>query len=222
MAHNWETHRARLLCYRFRDTPATQEGAILERRAPQLYDYARAAALLWGEAGEFAVAEFGRLNRAIFSGGLPPLPIVIGLTAYGRCLGATRAAPAGLTRPRVSLAPEIFRAGTLMVTDVLTHEMAHAALLLQGLSAAHNDGPWCELVTRLSPVVLGCAVAARPVRSRRIPNPARDSNPAAPKTIVVKRPHDGELARAELATWPQSLRPADYWRASRPIPVDTY
>ena len=62
-------------------------------------DYAQAAALLWGEAGEYAAAGYCRLNRGLFGGSLPPLPIVIGLTAYGGCLGSPAALPPGGRSP---------------------------------------------------------------------------------------------------------------------------
>jgi hypothetical protein len=43
-----------------------------------------------GEAGDFAAAEFARLNREHFAGSIPPMPVIIGLTAFGKCIGATR------------------------------------------------------------------------------------------------------------------------------------
>jgi len=78
---------------------------------PGYGEYARAAALLWGEAGEYAAAEFGRLNREHFAGSIPPLPIVVGLAAYGHCIGLTRhrGTSSWLDSPRISLAPEVFR-----------------------------------------------------------------------------------------------------------------
>ena len=53
-------------------------------------DYRQAAALLWGEAGEYAAEELARLNREHFAGSIPPMPVIIGLTAFGKCIGATR------------------------------------------------------------------------------------------------------------------------------------
>jgi hypothetical protein len=179
-------------------------------------DYRWAAGLLWGEAGEFAVDEFDRINRDVFGcGGLPPLPIVIGITAYGHCTGLTRYR----ARPRISLASRLF-ANTLMVRDTLIHEMGHASLLLQRLTPDHNAAPWCHLVERLSPVVVGVAVRAQPARSVRVPNPARATDPDAPKTVVRKATPGGALTRGELAHWPHSIRPAGYYEGGREIPVD--
>ena len=45
-------------------------------------DYRQAAALLWGEAGDFAAAEFSRLNREHFAGSIPPMPVIIGLNVF--------------------------------------------------------------------------------------------------------------------------------------------
>jgi hypothetical protein len=141
---------------------------------------------------------------------VPPLPILIGLTAFGRCIGLTRGG--WLAAPRITLAPELFNGnhrtpgGTLMVSDVLVHEMVHAALMLRGENPGHNGAPWCRLITELSPGVLGREVSAATVGTRRVPNPDRESDPAAPKTKVVRQAQPGALARTDLATWPHSLR----------------
>jgi hypothetical protein len=193
---------------------------------PTYREYRAAAALLWGTAGEFAAEEFSRINREHFAGSVPPLPIVIGLTAFGRCIGLTRSG--WLAAPRITLAPEIFTGnhrtpgGTLMVGDVLVHEMAHAALMLRGEDPGHNGEPWCRMLTELSPGVLGREVTAAPVGTRRVPNPDRESDPSAPKTKVVRRAEPGALARTDLAYWPQSLRPAGYYQGGQRIAVPTY
>jgi hypothetical protein len=199
----------------------------LEVTAPDYDAYASAAQLLWGEAGEFAAAEFARLNRELFAGSIPPMPIIIGLTAYGKCIGATRPIE-WLATPRISLAPEVFtgshrtRGGARQVSDVLVHEMVHATLMLRGESPKHNDDPWCKLITELSPDVAGKDITVRPVRTRRVPNPARQSDPSAPKTIVKRMPDPGAMPQAALARWPYSLRPAAWFDTDRPIYVPTY
>jgi hypothetical protein len=190
-------------------------------------DYARAASLLWGPAGEFAAEEFARLGRELFAGSIPPLPVVIGLTAYGKCLGATRPRT-WLESPRITLAPEVFlgnhrtRGGPRQVRDVITHEMVHAALFLRGEDASHNAVPWCDMITGLSPAVLGREITARPVRTHRVPNPERESDPSAPKTIVRRMPDPGALPQAVLARWPHSLRPDGWYDTDQPIYVPTY
>lgn len=123
-------------------------------------DYRQAAALLWGDAGDFAATEFVRLNREHFAGSIPPMPIVIGLTAFGRCIGLTRGG-GWLDSPRITLAPELFNGnrrtsgGPRMISDTLVHEMVHAALILRGEDPEHNGDPWCRLIAELSPAVLG-------------------------------------------------------------------
>jgi hypothetical protein len=191
-------------------------------------DYRRAAALLWGAAGDFAAAAFARLNREHFAGSIPPLPLIIALPAFGRCIGATRDGAGWLAAPRVTLAPELFNGssrtagGPRMVCDALLHEMTHVVLLLRGDDPGHNGAPWCRLIASLAPGVLGREVTARPVLPRRVANPARAADPAAPKTVVVRRAGPGEMARAELAHWPQSQRPAGYYRADASIRVPAY
>jgi hypothetical protein len=202
--------------------------------------YADAAALLWGKAGEFAAAEFARHNCEHFAGSIPPMPIIIAMSAYGHCIGLTRA-PAWLASPRISLTPEVFngsaekfnpltgrtmpgrtRGGPRQVSDVLLHEMIHATLIFRGENPDHNGDPWCKLITELSPDVLGFDINARPVRTHRVPNPARATNPKAPKTIVKRMPDDGCLAQMELARWPHSLRPPGWYDADVPIYVPAY
>lgn len=109
-----------------------------------------------------------------------------------------------------------------MVADTLVHEMIHAALMFRGEDPSHNAGPWCRFITDLSPDVLGREITAQPVGTRRVPNPARESDPAVPKTIVVRKAEPGALTQAELATWPQSVRPAGYYEGDSPIAVPTY
>jgi hypothetical protein len=189
-------------------------------------DYRRAAALLWGSAGDFAAAEIERLNREHFGGEVPPLPVVIGLTAWGRCIGLTRGG--WLEAPRITLAPEVFNGngrspgGTLMVSDVALHELVHAVLMLRGEDAGHNGQPWSRMLNELSPAVLGCEVTAAPVLPRRVPNPDREANPAAARTVVVRRPAEGALTQAQLAGWPGSLRPGGYYASGDRLTVPTY
>jgi len=156
-------------------------------------DYLQAAAVLWGEAGEFVVAEFERHNQAHFGGELPPLPIVIGITPYGRCIGQTRPRggwDAGDTLPRITIASNLFAAGTVAVSDTVLHEMIHAKLMLGGLDPGHNGRPWCQEIERLSPAVIGQEVKAAPVTPRRIDG-------------KVTRQHlDGHLSRDQISHWP--------------------
>ena len=191
-------------------------------------EYRGAAGLLWGEAGEFAADEAGRLNREHFAGSVPPMPVVIGLTAYGRCIGLTRGSAGWLAAPRITLAPELFngnhrtQGGPRMVSDVLVHEMVHAALMLRGEDPSHNGAPWCRVITELSPGVLGREITARPVVPRRVPNPERAGDDGAPKTVVVRKPEPGAMSQAELASWPHCRRPDGYYQEGKPIPVPTY
>jgi hypothetical protein len=203
---------------------------------PDYGTYADAAALLWGEAGTYAAAELARINRELFAGSIPPMPVVIAMTPYGHCIGLT-GAPRWLESPRVTLAPEIFtgsrdkydgagrwvrgrlRGGPRQVSDVLTHELIHAALILRGEDSQHNGDPWCKLITELSRDVLGLDITARPVRPRRVPNPARETDPEAPKTIVKRIPHPGALDQMQLARWPYCLRPPGWYDDDMPIYV---
>ena len=70
--------------------------------------------------------------------------------------------------------------------------------------------------------MLGRDVDARPVLPRRVPNPEREADPAAPKTVVVRLAEPGQLPRQDLARWPHSCRPADYYTGDKPVWVPTY
>jgi hypothetical protein len=187
-------------------------------------EYRQAAIWLWGAAGEFAAGEFSRINREHFAGSMPPLPIVIGITAYGRCIGLTR----GHSTPRITLASEIFngshrqQGGPLTVSDTLIHEMLHAFLMLRGENSDHNAAPWCRMIAEMSPVLGGREIQAEPVGTMRVPNPDRDTDPTAPRTRVVRRPKPGYLTQDQLARWPHSVRPEGYYDGQKAIPVDTY
>jgi SprT-like family len=171
-------------------------------------EYRRAASVLWGAGGAFAVDEYQRLNEKLFARELPPVPIVVGITAYGRCLGLTRGEgdwAGGL--PRITLASNLFREGEAQVRDVLTHEMIHVKLILAGLDAQHNGNPWCEEIERLSPLVIGRGVQAKPVHPRRVDGRNR------------RLPLEGHLTRKELAGWPQALRDPG---TGHPIPIASF
>jgi hypothetical protein len=49
------------------------------------------------------------------------------------------------------------------------------------------------MIVGLSPAVFGREVDARPLKPRRVPNPARATNPVAPKTVIARRTADGAL-----------------------------
>lgn len=51
--------------------------------------YRDAAVTLWGEAGEYVHGVYSRL-LPMYPGLPAELPVVIGITAYGGCIGLTR------------------------------------------------------------------------------------------------------------------------------------
>ena len=174
-------------------------------------EYLTACTTLWGEAGAHVIEEFQRINLWLFDGTLPPLPFVICLTAYGKCVGATN--PSGSwdrgDLPRITIASNLFRRGRNRVTDTIIHEMVHARLMLSGLYSKHAGDPWCDEITRLSPLVLGHEIRAKRVKTRRI-----DGH-------VVRAPLDGHLDHETISGWPSSLRD-DSWDRGEPIEVETY
>jgi hypothetical protein len=175
-----------------------------------LADYRRAASVLWGEGGEYCVDEFERLNRDHFAGVLPPLPIVIGITAYGKCIGLTRGGGSwDESLPRITIASNQFRVGSQKVTEILLHEMIHAKLMLAKQNPDHNDKPWCSEIMRLSREVFGKEILADPVNPRRVDGK------------VVRKARDGYLTRDEIAKWPDCLRD-ESWEPGRRIRLEFY
>ena len=80
--------------------------------------YRAAAVKFWGEAGACAYDAYDRIRPALYPDLPAQLPIVIGITAYGHCLGLTR----GCWRehgPRISLPPEIFQERPLRVPSAM-------------------------------------------------------------------------------------------------------
>lgn len=178
--------------------------------------YRDAAVVLWGEAGAFVHDSYARHRERIF----PELPadpaIVIGITAYGHCIGLTRGDwNAG---PRITIASNTFKVGHRHVDDVMVHEMLHAWLTVTGRRTEHDSDDWYAMIRKLSPTVLGHDLDIRRGAQRksvREPNPNHgqvrpDGTRDARKTIVRKVPIPGAVAHADIARWPYPFRPADY------------
>lgn len=184
-------------------------------------DYRSAAVALWGEAGRYAYDSYARMRGAYFPELPEQIPIVIGLTAYGKCLGATMGA--WEHGPRISLHPTMaFGCGGRFVDDVLVHECLHAWLRQTGRSPDHDSEDWYAEVRRLSPAVLGRAVdihRGSDRKSVRVPNPNYEPGVDDRKTVVRKIRMGEEHAR--VASWPHSCRPAGY-DYGEPIPCPTY
>jgi hypothetical protein len=141
------------------------------------------------------VTEFDRLNHEHFNGDLPSLPMVIGITPYGRCIGQTRhRGEWGDELPRITIASNLFQRGTDAVRDTVLHEMIHAKLILDGQDSSHNGQPWCDEIARLSPAILGREIKAVPIRPKRIDGKVKRYRPR------------GHLTQAQLATWPGHRR----------------
>jgi hypothetical protein len=187
--------------------------------------YRTAAETLWGPAGAYAVDAFARLNEEHFDNEIKPVPIVIGITAYGRCVGLTRSTTeAG--KPRITIASNAFAPvainpagrkttapppyGPQMVDDVMVHEMIHALLVQRGEDPSHNGQPFIDEIVRLSPAILGHEIEAVPQVQKRIDG----------KNIRWTPP--GHLDRDSISRWPHSLRAPWAYNGAEPIPVDSY
>jgi hypothetical protein len=196
--------------------------------------YRDAAIALWGPGGAYAHDAYAQFQETLFPDLPEQLPIVIGLTAYGHCMGLT----AGRWEhgPRINLASELFNGsndradgkpgrihgGTGWIDDTLVHEMIHAHLILEGLDWEHDSESWYDAVRRLSPAVLGHELDIRRGADRksvRVPNPLYRPGNDHPKTLVRKVKGDG-VPHKKVAMWPQAFRAEDHdWGPRIPVPA---
>jgi hypothetical protein len=187
-----------------------------------MLSYRDAAAALWGEAGVYAHDAYARIRAEHYPDLPPQLPIVIGLTAYGHCLGLTETG--WKHGPRISIFSPLFGAGADQVDDLLIHEMLHASLGLAGLDIKHRGADWYAAVRRLSPAVLGHDLDVRRGADRksvRVPNPDYTEGGSEPRTVVRKVRVKDAVPHAAVARWPQSFRPEGYGRGAA-IPCPTF
>lgn len=204
------------------------------------YSYREAAVTLWGPAGAAVHDSYAHWRGEVFPELPEQLPIVIGITAYGACVGLTRyradsrlpivigitagadgAEPTYFRRDsapaRISIASNVFAHGRGAVSDVMVHEMLHIHLLQRGEDPAHDGEPWYAAVRRLSPAVLGRELDARrggARRSVRIVNP-RAGEPGQPRTLVRKVAVAEAVPHATVARWPDAFRVRS--RGGRPV-----
>jgi hypothetical protein len=165
--------------------------------------YRDASAVLWGEAGTYCHDSYQRWLPLF--GELPEtLPIVIGITAYGHCIGLSRIT--WTHGPRITIASNQFWRGGGAVDDVMVHEMLHCWLYLTGQDTAHKGAAWYAAINRLSPDVLGHQLDVRRGGNRKsVRIKQSDGSSRVHKVRVPDATPHGDVAR-----WPGSFRPAGY------------
>jgi SprT-like family len=184
-----------------------------------LDDYCSAAVLLFGEPVSWLYDEFQRHNAHYFGGALQPIPIVVGLSAYGGCLGLTRLAGEWGDAPRITIATQYLKRGRNETSDILLHEMIHALLSQQGENVRHNGAPWCREIMRITPLLDLPPILAAPIVPSRVPSRAGGLIGRQAKPVRVAKP--SHLSRQDLAHWPHSLRSRTA-SSSPPLRVSMY
>ena len=176
--------------------------------------YRDAAVTLWGEAGAYAHDAYNRwLPR--FPELPDELPIVIGITAYGRCIGLTRGD--WQHGPRITIASNLFARGRLGVDDTMVHEMTHAWLHVTGQDTKHEGEAWYAAIRRLSPAVLGHELDVRRGAARKSVRVKLDDG----TSVVRKIANPDAITHGSVARWPQAFRPEGYdW--GEPIDCPSY
>jgi hypothetical protein len=185
--------------------------------------YRDAAEAIWGEAGTFAHDSYDELRELLYPELPDQVPIAIGITAYGHCVGLTHAN--WEYGPRISLFSSAFRRGGRYVFDIVAHEMLHAWLWVSGVDTGHDSYSWYEAVGRLSPVLIGQDVNAKRGADRksvRVPNPGYVPGNGKPKTLVRKVRNPDAIQHADMAAWPHSFRPVGYYQGDDPIRCPSY
>jgi hypothetical protein len=163
--------------------------------------YRDAAVALWGDAGAYVHDAYDRWHHLYPE--LPDtLPIVMGITAYGKCIGLTR--PYWRHGPRITIASKLFNRPR-MVDDTMVHEMLHAWLFVTGQPTGHKTEAWYSAIRRLSPDVLGHELDARRGADRKSVRVKLDDGRS-----VVRKVGTDALLHGDVARWPQAFRPKGY------------
>lgn len=166
--------------------------------------YRDAATTLWGDAGAYAHDAYQR-HHHLFPELPDTLPIVIGITAYGHCIGLTRA---GWEHgPRISIHSNQFAKGRRAVDDVMVHDMLHAWLYLTGQQVAHDSEAWYSAIRRLSHAVLGHHLDVRRGAERKS---VRIKLADGTSVVRKEKVPEFEGQHDDVSRWPMAYRPADY------------
>jgi hypothetical protein len=172
-------------------------------------DYREAAITLWGEAGAWVHDCYDRWHPLYPE--LPDtLPIVAGITAYGKCIGATECT--WEHGPRITVHSNQFRRGTEVVADVMVHEMLHAWLHVTGRSIRHKSEDWYAAVRRLSPEVLGHELDVRRGAQRKSVRVKLEDGRSVVRKVKVPEFAD---QHDKVSRWPGAFRPAGWDRGER-------
>ena len=186
------------------------------------HTYRDAAVTYWGEAGAYAHDRYTEIRKAWFPILPEQLPIVIGIPAYGHCLGLTRTDWS--IGPRITLGSNLFAKGHRWVDDTLIGEVQRGVQHLVDERVGHRSEAWYESVRRLSPSVLGHplnVIRGADRRSVRVPNPVYEPGNGQPKTLARKERVPDAIPHSHVARWPRAFRPDDYdW--GHPIPCPSY
>jgi hypothetical protein len=195
-----------------------------------------AARVFWPQHADLLYRTRDEVNRRIYGGALPPIPVLVGLTPHGHALGyCDLGLYYGLSVPRITMHPSTLTPASdnpwqlpanelnaAFLADVLTHELIHAWHALNPPTTypdwcpdvhsdddTHSNPFWCEEVMRQSPIVGVGVVTCSPWRRKRTPKSAGGGLITAPVLA-------GSITRQQSATWPASVRPVGYYRDSRP------
>ena len=192
-------------------TSGTTTGCSSQRASPTTWRSATTWRTATTGVALFPTSAHSPPNQSGAHFDLPRLPLVVGLTAYGKCIGLTRYREV----PRITVASGVF-SSTRMVDDVLVHETLHASLILAGANPDHDSADWCRSIVTLSPAIAGESVLAVPDKVIKVPNGAggRKSAQVHPRG-APRGPRAG-------ARWPHCLRPDGYYEAAPGVAVDTY
>jgi hypothetical protein len=195
-----------------KEPPSAEEALAILKAAADISD--------WGY-GRWAYEKWELFNYLYFDGALQPGGIVWGLTPHGHSLGYYEPWRNCITL-HTSLVKPAGRdpwgmgnlTGERLAADVLLHEMMHQAIHQRGGDPSrniHNSEIWSAEINRLIPLLkIETKLIAKPVRQQRVREPGQKTGNGKVKWIV----EDGCMNRAQLSTFPHSLRPVTYYETS--------
>jgi hypothetical protein len=196
-----------------------------------MIDYLEIAQRHYGEIGTFAYRCFDHINKTFFKNALPTPLIVWHITAYGKCLGFTRAA---YLQPTIVLHPAILGKksphygnrttdtpfgipaqllGYCYAYDVILHETMHVYVCYvrnyRG-HESHNNQYWIDEVNRISKLLGFANINAGRYKTKRKPVPGKTTKTGKQQTATYKA-QEGNLTRKEIASFPSSLRDSFFY-----------
>ena len=174
-----------------------------------------AGATFFNQLGQWSYDRWEELNDRYFDGQLEAGPILWGLTPHGHYLGAYSTFDNQITLHTSLIEPKTenpWLIGSLLgrkfAEDTLLHEMIHQYLRQNGYTGkkSHNCEEWCSEIVRIAKL-MDVEIKAKPVKQKRVRQPNQKTGAGKVQWIT----EEGHLNRKQIASFPHSIRPHDFY-----------